>query len=245
MRTRLLTVLLIILGVSAVAVVGVAGFRSARVEYRYPFDSRQVTLPHAVSTVPTMGLWTNQRVVAQAGKDGVAVRYRYFEERWVEGVRAWRREIHPADKPSTLVVSEPATEVIEVGRRRGTAYEVNAAAENGQPMGRIPASGVLRFEIHGSVTFAGPETVSTPFGNTTYAYYRTPYRPDIHAGAALFRLAAGPWLCLRDLPTEKGTYLLRGTPGEAVTSVVNDAPGYFGDNRGAFEIIVWPDGVKP
>lgn len=245
MRRRVVVIAVAVLLASAGAA-ALVGWRDQHgVEYRHPVQTAESALPHATVTEATATLWANERRVMRAGRDGVIRRYRYFEERWVEGRLDWRRPAMPAGQPTSTVVSRPTTEVVLVGLRKGARVNVNAADRDGMRIGVIGPSGIMRIEVRGTVTIAGPGTEAGPNGNASHRFYHKPYRPDVFPGAVLFRVADSPWFSLRDLGVDRQTFLIRGEPNKPVECVVNDAPKWFQDNRGSFEVIVWPDGTSP
>lgn len=228
-----------------VASAGFAWLQSSRTEYRYPVETKQVPLPAGTSTEASAALFANQRIVVRPGQDGLVVRYTYHKERWVDGVMVSRAVIHPKGKPSSEVISQPTTQVVAIGTREGTAVEVNAAMQSGQPLGTIGRSGIMRFEISGTVTFAGDLSECGPFGNAGYKFFQTPYRRDVLPGSALFSVGAGKSIALRELKKDKRTFVISGKPGQRVMCLVNDSPGYFEDNRGSFQVFIWKDGTAP
>lgn len=222
-----------------VAVLAIAGYMSSARKVKTLSTKQSVSEPLAfeTTTVPNPQMWSNQQRVKQEGRDGVAVRETFYLERWVAGKRI-SRELDPTRKPRVTVLEEPVPQIVEVGTRDGTAFDLGAASETGSRIGTIGPSGVLAFDVEGSITFAGDDTVTGPDGNSSYDYSHDPLRTDVDPGATLVRVGDGPWLSLDELDRELGVYAVKGEPGQGVWAVVNDAPGYFEDNRGSFRFVI-------
>jgi hypothetical protein len=45
-------------------------------------------------------------------------------------------------------------------------------------------------------------------------------------------------LALAEIAESGSIYTVRGKPGDKVRMIVNDAPHYFGDNRGSFAVTI-------
>ena len=227
-------VIALLLLVSAVAV---TGWRLSRDESTNTTVTRDVTIPFVVSEVPSSTLAAGLRRTVTPGRNGVKRHFTYQSRRYTNG-RLREVTVLTAKRPRWQVVSAPTTEVVAVGTRPETVFEVNADRQAGLSIGRLPSSGVLRFRVSGSVTFAGARTVCGPYGNGTYRYYHAPLRRDVKPGALLLRLERGRWTSLKEIRRSGDVFEIRGRRGALVTAVVNDASGYFADNRGSFQLVV-------
>lgn len=211
-----------------------------RTERREVKESVRETIAFETTTVANADLWSNYSRVKRQGREGLAMRETYFIERWRAG-RLLSRVPDPDRAPMLKVMEEPLPRIVEVGTRQGVAFDVDAAAQEGVKVGEVGASGKMVFDVEGSITFAGPTSVCGPEGNEVYRYYHIPLRPDVEPGATLVRVAGGPWLSLSQVDRERGVYVVEGQPGQPVHAVVNDAPGYFEDNRGSFTFYILAD----
>jgi hypothetical protein len=225
-----LTLLLLALGL------GVVQLRRLQPDIRFPVETVDVIVPHDTTSTSDPTLANGQTRVATTGKDGLLRKFTYFEERWVGDTLQERKQIVPQGKPASEWVTTPTVEVVTVGTKGIRVYQLDAANSRGLLVGRIGRTGAFSFHIGGSITFAGPLSVCGPLGNPGYAYAHRPIRSDVAPGAALVRTGSGRWLSLAQIGGLNGVYTVTGKVGAPVWAIVNDAPRFFGDNRGSFAI---------
>ena len=211
----------------------------AGIERSVDVETTDESVPYATVRLASEDLWENEERLVQPGRDGVLRHYTYFEEEYRDGELVSRKEIYPADEPESEMVSEATTKVVEYGVREGQAFGLVADDQDGVLLGKLDDSGALRFTVEGAITFAEADTFCDSFGNPSYIYTWTPLRPDIYPGALLVGVGPSrPWQALIELESVDDLHLVTGAPGQEVWVVVNDAPGYYDDNRGSFKVIV-------
>ncbi len=231
-RSRVAALLVVIIVLLAIAIV-LRPLRTTVVT-----ASRVVPVPYTTLRQQTDELPAGYEVVVQEGMDGRKTVFTYSEERTIFGVVLSRAEIEPGDRQAERIDSEALPRIIEVGTARRFVSELRSSAEAGVQIGVIGPQGSLLVEASGVVTYMKGST-APPTGDPSHEYTFVPLRPDVNVGSLLFRVGSQhTYLSYSELEQRGGKRVIEGSPGEPVIAVVNDAPGLYEDNQGAFNLLV-------
>ncbi len=200
--------------------------------------SRSAPVPYTTLRQQTDELPAGYEVVVQQGMNGTKTVFTYSEERTLFGIVLSRTEIPAGSRQAERVDSEARPRIIETGTARRFVSELRSSAESGVQVGVIGPGGRLLIDASGTVSFMKGSAAS-PTGDPAHDYTFVPLRPDVNVGALLLRVGSKrAYVAYSELDVRDGKRVIEGAPGEPVIAVVNDAPGLYEDNQGAFNLLV-------